>query len=516
MFGPVKRWFESSTAATPVTASEQNAGKDAYRAGLACFTAGDYAAAETQLRSALAVRHDLAEAHFYLGLVLRKRGELEEAADSLLLATVFRPDFAEAWHYAGVVALNRGELDDAQRCIKKALLLNPVYAEAHHNLGAVCEQREQLVEAATHYKKSVGLKPDYALAYCNLAKVTLRGEFDGEAALRYIRRALDLEPSMAAVHNNLAMILQFQGRCEEALESAERALALDPAAVNTLLIRAHARLMLGQFAPGWRDYEARKQLLPTFKVRRFPYPEWEGAAPAGHTMLVCCEQGLGDEIMFASCLPDLLRLDAQCVVECSLKLGALFRRSFPQAQIVVADQSDPDMSYLQALPHFDWRIAAGSLPIHFRNDWGDFPAHDGYLAADQCRIEYWRRKLDGLGRGLKIGIAWRGGRQNTNQARRSLTLAELAPLLGQAGAHFVSLQHTECRGEIEQMRASSGATLHHWQEAIDDYDETAALVSALDLVISVQTAVIHLGGALGRPHLGARAVNAGMALHGAG
>lgn len=504
MFDLVKRWLGAAPAASaPAGADVEPAAIErclrAYRSGVEQFQAGELALAERHLSEALAHKHDLAEAHFYLGLIHRKRSEPDDAADCLLLAVAFKPDFAEAWLYLGIIALERRQYDDAARDFAAALRIRPDYAKAYNSLGMMCERREQFRDAAGHFRKAVELKPDYALAYSNLAHVTLREFFDADAALGYAHKALELDPQLAGAHNNLAMILQFQGRSEEALTAAERALVLNPGAAETLFIRALAQLMLGQFDGGWRDYEARKQLLPTFRVRKFPYREWDGSPLTGRSLLVYHEQGLGDEIMFASCLPDLLAQGGRCVVECSQKLELLFRRSFPAVAVQVADQEVADMAYLKALPRFDWQVAAGSLPGFYRRKRDDFPAHHGYLAADPQQVEYWRARLNELGPGRKIGLSWRGGRQYTNQSRRSIELAQLLPLLCMPGARFVSLQYTDCRSEIEQLREQHGVTVHHWQESIDDYDETAALVCALDLVVSVQTAVVHLSGALGRP-----------------
>jgi hypothetical protein len=147
----------------------------------------------------------------------------------------------------------------------------------------------------------------------------------------------------------------------------------------------------------------------------------------------------------------------------------------------------------------DWHIPLGSLPRLLRRSAGDFPRHSGYLAADPARIEYWRGRLAALGPGTKLGLSWRGGTVRTGWHRRSIALKQLAPLFASAGAHWVSLQYTDCGREISEFSASTGNVLNHWQEAIDDYDETAALVCALDGVVSVCTSLVHLAGALDRP-----------------
>ena len=199
--------------------------------------------------------------------------------------------------------------------------------------------------------------------------------------------------------------------------------------------------------------------------------------------------------MFASCVPALLPKLATCVIECAPKLVHLFQRSFPGATIVSQQVGDANLARLAQAAGIDRQVAIGSLPAQFRKQRADFPAHVGYLRADAARVDYWKQRLDTLGQGLKIGIAWSGGAPTTQGASRSMQLADWLPILGQAGCHFVSLQH----GELAAWARAQRIPLHHWRDAVENYDETAALVTALDLVISVQTALVHLAGALGRP-----------------
>jgi hypothetical protein len=256
-------------------------------------------------------------------------------------------------------------------------------------------------------------------------------------------------------------------------------------------------MLRGEFADGWRAYELR--LLSEGRIpRKFPCPRWRGEPLEGKTILVHAEQGLGDEIMFASCVPDLLAAGARCVIDCHPKLGTLFARSFPQALVHTGLQDD-DVAWLAAYPAPDYETPAGSLPLHLRAHPEAFPRHAGYLAADPEKVARWRERLAGLGAGLKVGISWRGGTPGTRAPLRSLTLPQLDPILQTGGTRFVSLQYGTQPAEVEAFQARLGARFVHWQEALDDYDETAALVCALDLVVSVCTAVVHLSGALGRP-----------------
>jgi len=434
----------------------------AFHAGLERLRAGDFPGAERHLSAAVEHAPGLPEAHFHLGIALARQQRYEEAADCFVLATHFRPDFAEAHFQLGLAEFHRDRFDEALASFRRATELRPGYADAHCNLGYLLYKHlEQLDEAEEH-----------------------------------LRRALALDPASIDARTNLAMVLDHRGATDEALAMYDRILEVAPGDPEVRLNRALIRLMRADYAQGWPDYEARRSVQ---RQRAFPYPEWDGSSLAGRTILVHAEQGLGDEIMFASCLGEVIARAGHCVVECHRKLEKLFRRSFPGATVHGALQTDADLAWLDRMPKIDCKIGIGSLPLHFRRSLADFPRHTGYLKADATRVADWRARLDALGRGPKIGISWRGGAKKTRRHVRSIPLEQWGPLLAVPGVHFVSLQYTDCRAEIGAVESASGIRVHHWRDAIDEYDETAALVAALDLVISVQTAVVHLAGALGKP-----------------
>lgn len=455
--------------------------------------------AECLLQEVLAAKHDFAEAHFTLGVIYKRQAKIEESTDSLLMATAFNPDFPQAHFVLGTLSMQQGQFDEALARFQRALELNPDYAEAWNGVGAIMAKAEKYADARSCFEKAITLKQDFAAAYSNLSNVLLKEFYAVEEAMSCVRKALELEPDLAEAHSNLAMILQYQARSREAIAAANNAIRLAPDFANAHLVRAMALLSIGDFSTGWEDYESRKKGFKSFRIRHFPYPEWNGASLEGRTILVYAEQGLGDEIMFSSCFPDLLACGGQVIIDCNSKLEKIFRRSFPRAMVRTSDQTISDLSWLSELPPVHCQIAAGSLPLHFRREQANFPQHAGYLIPDVKRLEYWKARLENLGPGLKIGISWRGGHRYTNQQSRSVELNNLVPIFKQQAAIFISLQYTDCQDELEKVQKLYGIEIRHWQEAIDDYDETAALVSALDLVISVQTAIVHLSGALGKP-----------------
>lgn len=471
-----------------------------YDAGVTAFRARQWAEAAACFDRVRQRQHDFAEAHLYLGLCQRKLGALDDAVDSLLLAATFNPELEQAHFYLGVVELERKNFDEAQACFDRALALRPDNAQVFNSLGKLKLERGDVDAAIGHYRHALALKPGFAAAASNLAYVLFSEKRDADAALALAREAVRLAPDMTDARCNLAMVLQFLGRCEEALEATAVALRADPAHDKSLLNRSMALLMLEDYAQGWPAYEARRTIYPSFRFAQYALPEWDGGDLAGRTVLVYAEQGLGDEIMFASCLPDLLARAAHVVIECSPKLVDLMRTSFPDAYVKGMPQISRDVSWLAEAPQApDCKIAIGSLPRYFRPSRADFPARRSYLTADPARRSRWRERLAALGPGRKIGISWRGGTHYTNAASRQADLAAWAPVLARSDAHFVSLQYTDCAAEIAAAEAQQGFRLHHWPDAIDDYADTAALVAELDLVISVCTAVIHLAGALGTP-----------------
>lgn len=457
---------ESSDAAVPQHEGDGPAcAEKLFDAGRAACLAGDFDTAVRHLNATLEVRHDHAQAHYFLGLAHLNQNLPEDAADCFLLALHFRPDYPEVLHQLGLVARRQRNYREAVEYFEQAIALNPDIAYAHNNLG-------------------------YTL-------LNDLGEHDRGAA--HIEAALRLQPQDPDIRCNYSMVLVHRGLPDAALAWCDELLASRPDLHEARLNRALAALKLGRFVVGWPDYEARKRAQGNTVARDFGFQEWGGEPLAGKAVLVYGEQGLGDQIMFASCLPDLLQRAGRCAVECSPRLEALFRRSFPDAAIGASDPTSRDPGWIRSLGAMDYQVAIGSLPLHFRSDRSQFPQHAGYLHADPQRHGYWRQQLDALGAGRKIGISWRGGAVSTRRGLRSIALAEWLPLLSLPACHFVSLQYDDDGSESRGFAREHGVRIHHFQQAIDEFDETAALVSALDLVISVQTAVAHLSGALGKP-----------------
>ena len=406
-------------------------------------------------------------------------------------------DNSEAQYYLGAILGRAGHYAAAEELLRKVIAKEPQWVDALNALGNIEKMQEHWGSAEDYYRRALAIQPDTAAIWSNLG-LCLRESGQAEAAEAALRRALQLLPGSPDALVNLAMIAADTGKQDEARVLLQRVLAIDADLAEAHTGLAHLLLKNGEFAEGWREYEWRFKCSDAGAQRELSFPHWDGAPIKDRVLLVRAEQGLGDQIMLASCLPEVIERAGLCLIECEPRLVSLFARSFPLARFYpYYAKREPQWAGNNKLP--DYQIHLGSLPALYRRQAGDFPQHDGYLRADPERVAYWRSRLAGLGAGLKVGISWRGGAPRTRRALRSLALGEWLPILQQAGAQFVSLQYDDSGDEIDALARSAGVRVHHWQDAIDDYDETAALVAALDRVISVQTAVVHLAGALGTP-----------------
>ena len=391
----------------------------------------------------------------------------------------------------------RGDATQAERLLARALELDANQAAAHDALGNVLRTQERLDAALASFQRALRLEPQRVSALSNMG-LCLRdlGRYDEARAL--LERATRLDPAEPTIATNLAALLFDMGHFDAGRTLAERILEQHPDFSEAHVVRGTRLLRRGDFAQGWDEYEWRDRTTGREVPAAFDYPQWDGRPIAQGCLLVCCEQGLGDQIMFASCFDDLLRVAPNCVIECDARLKALFARSFPQARFYVMRKRVEEMWLRDGLNPIA-RTWMGSLPRRYRREAADFPQRAHYLRADPAKAERWAHALQALGSGPKIGISWRGGVWSTRRSLRSIALDAWMPLLRSPELHFISLQYGACSDEIDRVRASAGVTLTHWDAAIRDLSETAALISALDLVISVQTTVVHLAGALGKP-----------------
>jgi Flp pilus assembly protein TadD len=463
-----------------------------YRETAELVAAGRLPEAERSVARALECRHDYVEALLLQSAIFREQGRLEEAADSLTLAVHYRPDQADAYYLLGDTATSQGRADEAERAFRRALTIEPSHARAHNALGALLSDRGALNEAVNCFRRAIAIRPEFAPAHSNLGSllITQLDQFDEGA--KHVEEAIRLAPDAPAVRCNRAMLLQYRGEFREALAQWNELIGSGALADDSKarVDRAMILLLLGDFQAGWDEYERRFD-ADRKAARDFGLPRWNGEALPDKTILVYAEQGVGDEIMFASCLPDLIGVAERVIVECSDRLEALFRRSFPGATVHGGRKNDP-VDWLETCGPIYYQIPIGSLPRQFRRNRDVFPGAYPYLRADAGRVEYWRARLRGNGTAPAIGISWRGGTAASRSQVRSVP-PELIGRMLPRNVTWVSLQHGPGEGPppLSGLRTFSGIT--------EDLDELAALMGALDLVVSVANTNVHLAGALGRP-----------------
>ncbi len=436
------------------------AAKDHLTAGIESLNAGDFTLACRRLQAALAADPGDADASYYLALAEARSGRLE-AAEALLETTRLKRDSADVNNALGNVRRLLGRLESAAESYRHALELDVNHLAALANLG-----------------------------------LALRDLGEPGQALPVLDRALGLSPDHVEALFNKALALVDLGESVEAERLIERVLQIDPDFAHAHLQRAFMLLKRRDFGEGWREYAWRVCIPEVDHWQDYDYPIWRGEALAGKRILVQAEQGLGDQIMFASCLPEVIAGSQHVMIECDPRLAKLFARSFPRAAIYRHRAAgEPDWS---REPAPDYRARCGDLPRMLRNREADFPRHAGYLVAEPARVTAWRDRLESRGPGLKVGISWRGGTPATGQARRSIPLDALLPILSTSGTHFVSLQYGDVSAEIANLQARHGVVVHSWAYADAGMDDIAALIASLDLIITVCTTAAHLAGALGK------------------
>jgi len=453
------------------------------------------------IRQAIALKPDYAEAHNNLGVALRDQGQLDQAIAACRRAIALRPNYPEAHSNLGAALRANGQFDEAIAACREAIALRPDHPEAHVNLGTALQGKGQLDEAVAAYREAIVLKPDLSEAHSNLG-TTLQDKGQLEEAVAAYREAIALKPKYPEAHNNLGDALRLAGQLDEAIASYRQAIALKFDYPETHSYLALALLVQGDFLRGWEEYEWRLKLKDVACLQQnFTQPRWDGGSLEGRTLLLHAEQGFGDAIQFIRYVALAAWRGGKIIIECPPDLQRLFQRMVPELPVIAKGQ---------ALPAFDVHCPLLSLPRIFSTDLTNLPRTVPYLHADAADAAIWRERIAGLGSSirpsgpdrpsspdLKVGVVWAGSPTHKNDRHRSLKLASLAPLAEVRGVRFVSLQKGDAA--TEGRTAPAGLELIDVAEELKDFADTAALIANLDLVIAVDTAVVHLAGAMGRP-----------------
>jgi tetratricopeptide (TPR) repeat protein len=446
---------------------------------------GRWSAAEASFQEALWLRPDFGDARCLLGNALAGQGRLEEAIACYRQALDLSPGSVWIHNNLGNALRSLGHREEAAACIRRALELQPHDPEAHNNLGAVLVELGQLDEAVRCYRQALELQPHNPMALTNLG-LALRQQDKLAEASACLQQAVALQPDLAMAHFSLGIVVGEEGNHDAALRCFERTVALQPDHVHGHCSLGMTWLLLGQFERGWPEYAWRSR-CPETAFPPLRQPAWNGSPLDGQTILLLEEQGVGDTLQFIRYAPLVKARGGRVLVWCRPELGRLLA-TFPAIDGLVRGLP---------LPEFAVHAPLLGLPRLFDTRLDNIPAAIPYLEPDPARVTHWREVLEKQGC-LCIGICWQGNPGHRNDRQRSVALEQFKPLVEVPGVRFVRLQQGAGSDQWPGPFAGLEVTCQSSEPAAD-WAETAALVAALDLVVSVDTAVAHCAGALGVP-----------------
>jgi tetratricopeptide (TPR) repeat protein len=460
---------------------------------------GDQAGAVVSFRKVIALKPDHAQAWNNLGGVLAAQGDLAAAADAYSRTLALRPGHGETLSNLGNILVRLGELEKAVDCHRKAVAANPQRAEAHIFLGVALQALDRPLEAVHAYRTGLALAPGDAGGMANLgAALEVLGQIEEAEAV--LSRALTLDPSQAEAWGNLALCRLRRQEARRAQAELDRALELDPDLANARISRGMLLLERGDLDSGMVDYEWRFAAGEAKPDRQFAIPAWNGEDFSDQHLLVWREQGLGDELMFASFYQQAASRVGRLTIECDRRLLGLFTRSFPSASVRPEPALPPPGSPPER-PGADCHAPAGSLPHLVAR--GHLAAYDGtpYLIPDSRRVAAMQAWLSGLDGGLRVGFCWRSRLMTHRRLSSYAAAAWWAPLVAMPGIVPINLQYAAQPEELENLERRASVTLHQCPglDLTDDLEGVAALIASLDLVITAPTAIGELAGALGVP-----------------
>lgn len=448
---------------------------------------------------------EMNDIHYLKGIALQRPGKQKEALPFLSRAFQNAPDNARLAVDLAMALNANAKFDAAEATLRYAETHNPDDAGLLSTLCHILINQKKYAEAEAYGRRAVALNPEFPGAYNNLGRAYEQQWKLVDAEMSF-RQALRILPDTATEITNLSMLLGLWGKLEESLPLAERAHAIDPEHPGVHLNLALRHLQAGSLARGWEIYELSKYKTQRAVLFDVDVPHLEvDENPDGMTVLVRREQGIGDVILFASVLPDLIRDAGHCIVECLPKTVTLLQRSFPTTR-VIAVSTLRDMGKDVAA---DRQIQIGSLNRRYRMTPEKFPNPHKFLIPDPERVEDFRRRLKALPGEIKVAVLWRGRLPILDPSVEIdyLLPEQLVPILKLPGLTFISVQYDAegnlAHQEIEELREKYGVVVHEFDDldTFNDLDGVAALLEACDVALGPKTATLHIAGGLGKPTL---------------
>ena len=422
---------------------------------------GRLAEAEAIYRQILAVRPRHGGTLHLLGIIAHQLGKNEVAVDLISQSIALEPGFADFHCNLGNALLDLGRVDEATAEYRRAIQIQPGLPKAHNNLGNALSENGKLEDATASYRQAIAV----------------------------YSRAITLKPDLAEAHTNLGTALGDKGRLDEAIAAHRQAIALKPDFPDAHHNMGLAMLLHGKFLEGWEEHEWRWKCRDFARLpRNFTQPQWDGGPIEGRTILLQAEQGIGDAIQFIRYLPLVAQRGGRIIIQCQPQLKRLFQVMVPD--LTVLEGSQP-------LPTFDTHLPLLSLSRIFATDLASIPQNVPYLHAGTENAAIWRNRLKTCSVSLKVGLVWAGNPAfKTDRLRSPRHLSLYAPLGRVEGVQFFSLQKGEAASQARTPPA--GMTLHDWTDELRDFADTAALAENLDLIITSDTSMAHLAGAMGK------------------
>ena len=458
--------------------------------GVAAHEAGNYDQALTLIAGALALDPHKPQYYYNFGMVCAALGDLQAAINAYRQAIHLKPDYIEAYGNLGAALKDQIRYDEALDLFDQILKIVPAEAKIHHGRGQVLSAQGQYAKAIEAFDRAIGLNPDKAIFYNSLGiALGLLGE--QSTAIKAFERALNLQPNLAEAVNNLGTAVQEQGEFEMALEYFNQAIQIRPNYGEACFNRGAIHLLKGNFEQGWRDYECRTRQSVWKHNHGCPgtMPRWEGFSFSGKRLCVHSEQGLGDTLQFLRYLPLVKARGGTVILETSGLLRELVKNLKGVDEFVAQDsQSSTGVDH-------DICVHLLSLPGIFKTTLETIPVTIPYVVADSIKVSYWKQKLSS--RDLKVGLVWAGNPSHKKDRSRSIELGRFEALAKIPGLRLYGLQKGDAALQAEEI--ADIMEIHNFGHKFYDFSDTAAVIANLDLVVSVDTAVAHLAGSMGKP-----------------
>ncbi len=470
-------------AAQPDVADLQN------NLGVAYKALGQWEPAVRAFEAALRSNPDYEQALFNLGALMEDRGLSADAEKCYRRGLHLKPDDTQTLYTLGNVLRQQAKWSEAENCYRNVAQRNPENLDIQIQLGFVLVRQQKFDEAIEVFQRVLELRPDYHEVHNNLSYVYERqGRL--EQAVSAARRAITINPQYAEGHNNLGTALKSLRRLEEACDCFRKALELQPQFPLAEFNLGTAKLLQGDFAGGWTGYDRRSETLGQPQTD-YGKPRWDGSPLQGRSILLHAEQGFGDTFQFMRYAPLVKQHAGRVIVHCQKPLTRLLSRCPGIDQLIVEGDD---------LPEFDVHAPLLSLPRILKTTSQSIPADLPYIFADPQLVERWKQELAAVD-GLKVGICWQGNPEFRQDGDRSIRLKHFTPLAGIAGVSLISLQKGDGVDQLQEVAGQLPV-----KKLGDDFDEssgafmdTAAVMMKLDLVVTSDTAIPHLAGALGVP-----------------